>query len=423
MTKTQAQIHLAKLASINLAQYDDQKISQVLLDLAVAIEHQTAKILQANRLDADKMDTSDPKLSRLVLDENKIKNIADGIRQVSQLKTPLRKILEKRILDNGLFLKRVSAPLGVVGVVYEARPNVTPDIFSLCFKSGNACVLKGGSDAHNSHQAFVEIITDVLEKNNLDKNCIQLLSPRREAVQDLLEARGLVDLVVARGSRSLIDFTRDNAKVPFIETGAGVVHLYFDKGADVKKGKLIVENSKTSRPAVCNALDTLIVHEDELKNLPKLVGKLAEHQVELRADKRAFESLSGRDSFGQYQYPTKLLKHSTAKDYDTEFLSLKMAIKTVVNLAEAIQHIGAHSTGHTEVILSANQLNIERFLREVDSAAVYSNCATVFTDGNQYGLGAEVGISTQKLHARGPMGLDALTSYKWILQGDGQVRE
>lgn len=413
---TITQIKKAKKASLEITQLTDKKINQVLLALAVEIEKNIQQILAANKKDAIKMSKTDPKLSRLILTEKKIADIAKGIRDISKLKSPLREVLEKRTLENGLRLTRVSVPLGVIGVVYEARPNVTPDIFSLCFKSGNACVLKGGKDAYFSHQIFVKIIKQILKKYKINQECVQLLSPDREVVYDLLNARSLVDLVIARGSRSLIDFVRDNAKVPFIETGAGVVHTYFDAGADVEMGKKIIENAKVSRPAVCNALDTLIIHKDELKNLAELVSLLASHQVEIYADVRAYNILNKK-------YPSVLLKKAKESDFGREFLSLKMAVKIVNNLQEALDHIAKYSTKHTEAIISNNKKNIKTFLEKVDAAAVYANCATVFTDGGVYGLGAEVGISTQKLHARGPMGLSALTSYKWILKGEGQVRQ
>jgi len=410
------QIKKAKQASLEIVQLTDRKINQVLLALAVEIEKNTQQILVENKKDVIKMSKSDSKLSRLILTKQKIIDIAKGIRGVSKLKSPLREVLEKRTLKNGLCLTRVSVPLGAVGVVYEARPNVTPDIFSLCFKSGNACVLKGGKDAYFSHQIFVKLIKQILEKHKINKNCVQLLSPDREVVYDLLNARGLVDLAIARGSRSLIDFVRDNAKVPFIETGAGVVHTYFDVGANVQMGKVIIENAKVSRPAVCNALDTLIVHKSELKNLAELISLLVSHQVEVYADDKAYKVLKNK-------YPATLLKKASAKDFGREFLSLKMAVKIVNNLQEALDYIAKYSTKHTEAIISNNKKNIKTFLEQVDAAAVYANCATVFTDGGVYGLGAEVGISTQKLHARGPMGLQALTSYKWILEGEGQTRE
>lgn len=410
------QITLAKQASRDMAQLSDQVISRVLLKLADKIEGNKEEILAANKKDVIKMDPDDPKLQRLILDNKKIAGIAQSIRDVSKLPSPLNKILEQRTLANGLELSRLSVPLGVVGVIYEARPNVTPDIFSLCLKSGNACVLKGGKDAYESHQVFVNLIREVLAEQAMNKECIQLLSPEREAVHELLKAKGLVDLVVARGSRNLIDFVQEHAKVPFIETGAGVVHTYFDQSADIQMGKKIIFNAKTSRPAVCNALDTLIVHKAELTNLAELVSLLSKHKVKLLADKLAYKALKNG-------YPTNLLKLAQAKDFDTEFLSLRLAIKTVANLDEALEHINVHGTGHTEAIISTNQKNIDKFLQQVDAAAVYANCATVFTDGGVFGLGAEIGISTQKLHARGPMGLTALTSYKWILRGNGQIRE
>ncbi|MFD2202978.1 glutamate-5-semialdehyde dehydrogenase [Shivajiella indica] len=369
-------------------------------------------ILSANLLDLQKMDKEDPKYDRLLLTESRIKGIVEEIRQVISLPSPLHKILEKRTLENGLELEKITVPLGVIGIIYEARPNVTFDVFCLALKSGNGLILKGGSDADSSNRAIMEVIHQALEENGIPKEAFQLLPADRSATQALLEAVEYVDIIIPRGSQGLIDFVRKNSKVPVIETGAGIVHTYFDETADLEKGKAIILNAKTRRPSVCNSLDCLIIHQSRLDDLPGLLLPLLEKGVIVFADKQAFAHLPSHP----------LIELAKEEHFGTEFLSLKMSIKTVSSFEEALDHIEKYSSKHSEAIISENQKNIEQFLNVVDAAAVYANASTAFTDGNQFGLGAEIGISTQKLHARGPMALQELTSYKWVVRGNGQIR-
>ena len=305
--------------------------------------------------------------------------------------------------------------MGVGGVIYEARPNVTFDVFALCFKTGNICILKGGSDAAFSNKAIITVIHEVLSKHNIDVNVATLLPKEREAAETLMQAVGYVDVIIPRGSQGLIDSVRKNSKVPVIETGAGIVHAYFDESADLKKGSNIIFNSKTRRVSVCNALDCALIHVARLSDLSELARPLGEAGVEIFADERAFDVLKG-------DYPVELLHKAGPEHFGTEFLSMKMAIKTVNSFEDALDHIANHSSKHSEAIITENKDNMETFLNRVDAAAVYVNTSTAFTDGAQFGLGAEIGISTQKLHARGPMGLQELTSYKWLVRGNGQVR-
>jgi glutamate-5-semialdehyde dehydrogenase len=314
-----------------------------------------------------------------------------------------------------LKIKRVSVPFGVIGIIYEARPNVTFDVFSLCLKSGNACVLKGGSDAEFSNTAIVSVIHKVLESLELDRNVLTLLPIEREATAELLNARNYVDLLIPRGSQNLINYVRENATIPVIETGAGICHTYFDKFGDKEKGRAIINNAKTRRVSVCNALDCMVIHESRLGEIEYLTGLLPESSVEIFADKAAYNALEGK-------YPQELLKPATEESFGTEFLSHKMSIKTVSSIDEALEHISKYSSKHSEAIISENNENIELFRKMVDASSVYSNTSTAYTDGAQFGLGAEIGISTQKLHARGPMALEELTSYKWLIEGDGQIR-
>ncbi|HVV55256.1 MAG TPA: glutamate-5-semialdehyde dehydrogenase, partial [Mucilaginibacter sp.] len=324
-------------------------------------------------------------------------------------------ILSEKTMPNGLHISKISVPLGIVGVIYEARPNVTFDVFALCFKTGNVSVLKGGSDAEYSNKAIISLIQGVLQKHGINPNVVTLLPPEREATEALFNAIGYIDVLIPRGSQQLIDRVRQQSKVPVIETGAGIVHTYFDKTADAGKGAAIICNAKTRRVSVCNALDCLVIHSSRLTDLPALAKPLAEKEVEIYADKRAHAALTGN-------YPAALLHQAQPEHFGTEFLSLKMAIKTVDSFAEALDHIAKYSSKHSEAIITEDAAHAADFLNKVDAAAVYVNASTAFTDGAQFGLGAEIGISTQKLHARGPMGLQELTSYKWIVRGDGQVR-
>lgn len=402
-------------AARRLASLEPGTINRILLELADAAESQIDFLLTENKKDLDRMPPVDPRYDRLQLTRQRIKDIAQEIRNVASLESPLQRILEERTLPNELHISKISVPLGVIGIIYESRPNVTFDVFSLCFKAGNACVLKGGSDAEFSNKAIVSLIHGVLERNQIDLNCIFLLPPTREAAAELLNASGFVDVIIPRGSQQLIDFVRKNARIPVIETGAGIVHVYFDQSGDLEKGKAIITNSKTRRVSVCNALDCLLIHEDRLADLPSLVHPLAEKRVELFADEKSFQHLLNH-------YPAELLRIADAEHYGTEFLDYKMAVKTVADLSEALEHIARFSSRHSECIVAENPVLQQRFIREVDAAVVYTNVSTAFTDGAQFGLGAEIGISTQKLHARGPMALREITSYKWVVSGSGQIR-
>lgn len=412
----QNNFELALRASRKLGRLSGEQIRTLLLRLADATEVATAEILAANQKDLDQMEPSDPKYDRLKLTKPRIASIAADIRNVAALPSPFGRILSQEILPNGLNIKRISVPFGVIGVIYEARPNVTLDVFSLCFKSGNAAVLKGGSDATYSNQAIVSVIKKVMKELSIDENSLVLLPPTREATTALLHARGFVDVIIPRGSQELIDYVRENAKIPVIETGAGICHTYFDKAGDLEIGRRVINNAKTRRVSVCNALDCLVIHKSRIGDLPFLVGLMADSNVELFADTDSYAALSGN-------YPAQLLKPAVPASFGTEFLDYKMAIKTVSSLEEALEHIAAFSSKHSEAIITACRETADEFLRTVDAAAVYVNTSTAFTDGAQFGLGAEIGISTQKLHARGPMALQEMTTYKWIVEGDGQIRE
>lgn len=406
----------AQLASRTLASIDKQIINKLLLELADEAEKNETYLLNENRKDLERMPETDPRYDRLLLNTQRIKDIASEIRNVASLSSPLGEILEERTLPNGMYLSKISVPLGVIGIIYESRPNVTFDVFSLCFKTGNACVLKGGSDAEFSNKAIVAIIHNVLKKNNVDINSLVLLPATREATAALLQASGYIDIIIPRGSKQLIDYVREHARVPVIETGAGIVHVYFDESGDVKKGVAIVFNAKTRRVSVCNALDCLIVHKNRLNDLPKLVSQLAEKNVVIYADEPSFAIL-------QNIYPAALLKAAEPAHFGTEFLDYKMAIRTVHSIDEGISHIHQYSSKHSECIVAEDTGALKRFANEVDAAVVYTNVSTAFTDGAQFGMGAEIGISTQKLHARGPMALKEITAYKWIVSGNGQVRK
>ena len=402
-------------ASRKLNLLEEEKTNQVLMVLADAAEAGTEKILAANQKDLDRMDPKDPKYDRLKLTPERINGIAADIRNVATLPSPVGRILMETNRPNGLKISKVSVPFGVIGIIYESRPNVTFDVFSLCLKSGNACVLKGGSDAIDSNTAIVEIIHSVLEKFDINTDILALLPAGREATAELLNAQGFVDLIIPRGSQGLINYVRENATIPVIETGAGICHTYFDEFGDLEKGRAIVTNAKIRRVSVCNALDCLVVHSSRLPELSYITEDLSKSNVVIYADERAKSAINGN-------YPADLLQPSTDESFGTEFLDYKMSIKTVDSLDEALDHIAEHSSKHSEAIISENQENINRFRKLVDASSVYSNASTAYTDGAQFGLGAEIGISTQKLHARGPMALEELTSYKWIIEGDGQTR-
>ena len=409
------QLTLVLKASRKLNLVSVEKINTVLSDVAEAAMANTTFILQENAKDLSRMDPSDPKYDRLMLTTDRIKGIASDIMNVASLPSPLGRILSETDRPNGLHIKKITVPFGVIGIIYEARPNVTLDVFSLCLKSGNACVLKGGSDANDSNVAIVKVIQEVLLKHGLDENILSLLPVGRDATAELLHAHGLVDLIIPRGSQSLINFVRENSSIPVIETGAGICHTYFDESGDTAKGKAIVNNAKTRRPSVCNALDCLIIHESRLADLPVLTELLPQSEVVIYADEKAYHALEGK-------YPASLLQPANEESFGTEFLSYKMSVKTVADFDEALDHIAQYSSKHSEAIVAEDNAALEIFQKSVDAAAVYCNVSTAFTDGAQFGLGAEIGISTQKLHARGPMALEELTSYKWIVEGDGQIR-
>ena len=412
-----------KRASKTLALLSNQQRNDILLAVADAIMYNKVRILEANAKDLAKMEKSNPLYDRLQLTDSRLEGIASDMRNVATLPSPLGHVTKQKTLANGLRLCRVSVPFGVIGMIYEARPNVTFDVFSLCFKSGNACVLKGGKDADESNRVAVAIIHEVLEKAQANyqlsiNNCqltdaVALLPATHEATGEMLNAVGYVDLCIPRGGRKLIDFVRDTARIPVIETGAGVVNTYFDKDGDLEMGKAIINNAKTRRVSVCNALDCLLVHLERLDILEELVEPLAEKNVIIYADKQAYAALDGK-------YP--LLEPATEDSFGTEFMDYKLAIKTVTSLDEALNHIDENGSGHSEAIVTMNEETARRFQAHVDAACVYWNAPTSFTDGAQFGLGAEIGISTQKLGPRGPMALEEITTYKWLIEGEGQVR-
>ncbi len=406
---------LAKRASRTLALLADSQRNALLLAVADAIVAHTDILLQANADDLSHMESTNPLYDRLMLTSERLAAIASDMRHVASLPSPLGRVLTERTLANGLHLQRVSVPFGVIGVVFEARPNVTFDVFSLCFKSGNACVLKGGHDADNSNRAIVQLIHEVLRNHGVDTGVIQLLPATHEATAEMLSAVGYIDVCIPRGGKRLIDFVRQHAKVPIIETGAGVVHAYFDAEGDTLMGSRIINNAKTRRVSVCNALDCLIVHRNRLHDLPALCEPLQTSHVKLYADTDAYDALVGH-------YPAELLAHATDESFGTEFLDYAMAIKSVASLDEALDHIATYGSGHSECIITRNRENASTFQRCVDAACVYVNAPTSFTDGAQFGMGAEIGISTQKLGPRGPMALEEITTYKWLIEGEGQLR-
>ena len=413
-----------KAASKTLGLLTDEQRNEVLQAVADAIIAETPALLKANAEDLAKMDKANPLYDRLQLTEQRLHDIAADMRHVSTLPSPLGRILKEKTLDNGLHLQRIAVPFGVIGMIYEARPNVPFDVFSLCFKSGNACVLKGGKDANCSNTASIELIHRVLIKYGIDPAVATLLPATHEATGEMLNAVGYIDLCIPRGGKKLIQFVRDTAKVPVIETGAGVVHCYFDKDGDVEMGKAIITNAKCRRCSVCNTLDTLIIHEQRLNDLPTLCEDLAKREVKIHADAQAYEALKGN-------YPDTLLDivsdetpcpNADGNVWNTEWLSMQMGIKTVTSEDEALEHIATYGSGHSESIVSDNEAAQKKFQMMVDAACVYVNTPTSFTDGAQFGLGAEIGISTQKLGARGPMALEEITTYKWLITGNGQIR-
>jgi len=404
-----------KNASKTLATISDEKRNEILQAVADSIESNIPQLIASNALDLARMDKNDPMYDRLQLNAKRLQDIAADMRHVSTLPSPLGRVLKEKTLDNGLHLRRISVPFGVIGMIYEARPNVTFDVFSLCFKSGNACILKGGKDADESNKAAIKVIHEVLKRFNINTDIVELLPATHEATAEMLTAVGYIDLCIPRGSKRLINFVRDTAKIPVIETGAGVVHCYFDESGDTEIAKDIIHNAKCRRCSVCNALDTLIINSNRLNDLTEICSKLAESNVIIHADERSLNALKGH-------YPDSLLKQVTQDIWDTEWLSMQMGIKTVDSIDEAIQHIAEYGSGHSESIISEDIDAQHKFQTLVDAACVYVNVPTSFTDGSQFGLGAEIGISTQKLGARGPMALEEITTYKWLIEGHGQIR-
>lgn len=392
-----------------------EQTARLLAGIADAIEAHIPDIVQANARDLAQMPPDDYRYDRLRLDEKRLRGIASDTRQVARLTAPVGEVLERRTMPNGLDIERVRVPLGVVGVIFEARPNVTVDVSAIALRSGNAVLLKGGRDAHHSNVCLVDLMRRALAEQGLDADLIGLLPDDHEAANDLMDAVGQVDLLIPRGSARLIAAVRERARVPVIETGAGVVHTYVDRDADLRVAQDVVCNAKTRRVSVCNALDCLMVHSERLPDLPAIVAPMLDKGVELRADERAYEALQGH-------WPAERLLRATPQDLDQEFLALRLAIVTVDDLQQALDFIQLHGSKHSEAIVTRDHDTAERFLAEVDAACVYLNASTAFTDGGQFGLGAEIGISTQKMHARGPMALRELTSYKWVIRGNGQTR-
>jgi len=405
----------AREAARDLARCDDGAIREVLYALADKTLANMDEVLAANRSDLSRMAEDDPKYDRLLLNPERLEAICHDLRAVADLPSPVGEVLERRTLENGLELSKVRVPMGVIAVIFESRPNVAFDVFALCLKTRNACVLKGSSDAHDTNRVAVRLMHEVLLECGILPDCVFLAPPQREWLPKILDAIGYIDLAIPRGSQGLIDFVRDNARIPVIETGAGIVHTYVDASADLDKARAVVTNAKTRRVSVCNALDTLVLHRELLEHLPALMADMGDKGVEVFADAEAYAALEGR-------YAATLNRAEEAH-FGTEFLAMKLSIKTVGDLDEALDHIHCFSSQHSEAVLAEDPSVIQRFLDEVDAAAVYANTSTAFTDGGQFGMGAEIGISTQKLHARGPMALPELTSYKWVVRGDGQIRD
>ena len=404
---------LARRAARSLNRRSEEEINQLLKSLADALEQAIPEILEANALDLARMEPSNPKYDRLQLTDARLRDIASDMRSVASLPSPLGKTLSEVTRPNGMTIKKVSVPFGVIGVIYEARPNVTFDVFSLCVKAGRACLLKGGTDARDTNECAVKLIRSVLTAHGWDENTVTLLPASHDATAEMLNAVGYVDLIIPRGSKGLIDYVRNNSRVPVIETGAGVCHTYIHSSARIDYATAIVKNAKTRRVSVCNALDTIVIDESRLNDLAEICAPLAESNVEIYADEKAFASLVGK-------YP--LLQRATEEDFGCEWLDYKMSIKTVENISEAIEFIEKNTSRHSESVVAEDADALSLFLNEVDAACVYANVSTAFTDGGQFGFGAEIGISTQKLHARGPMALPEITTYKYIITGNGQTR-
>jgi len=410
------QLEKVRSTSRKLAATSDEKVSNVLRKLADLLVENADHVQERNKLDLEQMEKSNPLYDRVLLDTKRIHSIADSLVAISNYTSPIGVVLESKTLDNGLELKKVSVPLGVVGAIFEARPNVLIDTFALCLKSKNACVMKGGSQASNSNEALMELVKKALKEVDEDLADAGLLLPNdREVVAEFLRMPDYVDVIVPRGGQGLIDYVREQSLIPVIETGRGVTHTYFDKDGDTNMGAEIVFNAKTSRPSVCNSLDTLLIHKERIGDLAEICKRLQEFDVEIFADSTAFEAL-------EKNYKADLLSKANADHFGTEFLSLKMSIKVVDSLSEAVDNINEFGSRHSEAIITNSEDVANDFMVSVDAAAVYWNASIRFTDGGVFGLGAEVGVSTQKLHARGPMGIAEMTSYKWQIYGSGQTR-
>lgn len=415
MNKVIQQLESIKKASRQMNSLDDDTKKNILRSLSVLILENKERIKSENKKDLDRMDDADPKKDRLLLNDARIEDLAKSLLDVANLPDPTGIVLSDKVMPNGLSIQKITAPLGVVGVIYESRPNVTIDVAALCIRSGNGVALRGGTDAFYSNTCLVSLIHRALENNDISPDAIQLLPTEREYVKDLLEAVKYVDIIIPRGSEQLINFVRSNSKVPTIETGAGVCHTYVHSDADLNKAAEIVVNAKVSRPSVCNALDTIIVDKKVSKGfLPKIVDGMKAFDVIIHADEASYLILKNAG----YPY----LKKANEEDFGREFLGFSCSVKTVENYDEAVQHISEYSSKHSEAIITENKFVGEKFLKDIDAAAVYINASTRFTDGGVFGLGAEIGISTQKLHARGPFALEKLVTEKWLVRGDGQIR-
>ncbi len=404
----------SKEASKSIARLSGETVDAAIVAVADALEARSSELLEANAADLARMDAADPRYDRLMLTPGRISGIAAGLRDVAALPSPLGVVLDSTKRPNGMLIRRVSVPFGIIGAIFEARPNVIFDIFALCLKAGSACVLKGGHEAAESDAKSIEIIRDALAAAGVSPDAAVLLPPTHEAAAEMLKARGVIDLIIPRGSRRLIDFVRDNSLVPVIETGAGVCHTYFHASGDTATGSDIILNAKTRRVSVCNALDCLLIDRARLDSLPALCYRMAEKGVEIHADEEAYAALEGA-------YPN--LVHADEDDFGREWLDYKLTVRTVADIDEALDYIAANGSHHSECIVAENMEASQRFLNEVDAACVYANVSTAFTDGAQFGLGAEIGISTQKLHARGPMALREITTYKYLITGAGQTRQ
>ena len=415
MKTLQDQLIAVKKASYDLPFISHEIKTKVIKDIADALILEQNAIINENQADLARLDPNDPKYDRLLLNPERILSMANSLNELIHFDSPIHQIVEEKRLPNGLLLQRITVPFGVIGMIYESRPNVTLDAFALTFLSSNACVLKGGSEAVESNKILCKIICDCLKKENISTDIILLMPPTRDAVMELLSSPKYIDVIIPRGSQSLINFVKQNSQIPIIETGAGVVHVFFDRSGDIEKGKKIITNAKTRRVSVCNALDCLIIHQDRLIDLPALLSDLVGKQVMLLADEPSFTILEDI-------YPQTLLEPATNADFGTEFLALKMAIKTVENFDDAIEHIRNYSSSHSDAIIAEDKNSIQAFFDKVDSAVVYANASTAFTDGGEFGMGGEIGISTQKLHVRGPFSMQHLVSSKWQVTGNGQIR-